>query len=131
MNWPAAPGGWGSRRLETGEEKGSTLFLDMRIYSAHISWRLWMLSFENSPKKATNLSLNTGLLEAARQLGLNLSQTVNSLLANEVKRRYWERWNEDNREAISAYNDRIANHGLTLAKYRSWGQSLGDGRENI
>jgi antitoxin CcdA len=87
-----------------------------------------MLNFENSPKKATNLSLNTSLLEAARQLGMNLSQTVNSLLADEVKRRYWAKWNEDNKEAISAYNVRIAKHGLALSKYRSWGQSLGDGR---
>lgn len=88
-----------------------------------------MLNFEKFPKKATNLSLNTGLLEAARQLGLNLSQTVNTLLADEVKRRYWAKWNEDNRDAISAYNDRIAKHGLPLTQYRSWGQSLGDGRE--
>jgi antitoxin CcdA len=87
-----------------------------------------MLNFENSPKKATNLSLNTGLLEAARQLGLNLSQTVNTLLADEVRRRYWVKWNEDNQEAISAYNDRIAKHGLPLTRYRRWGQSLGDGR---
>lgn len=87
-----------------------------------------MLNFENSPKKATNLSLNTSLLDAARQLGLNLSQTVNALLADEVRRRYWTQWNEDNQEAISAYNDRIAKHGLALSKYRSWGQSLGDGR---
>lgn len=87
-----------------------------------------MLNFEKSPKKATNLSLNTGLLEAARQLGLNLSQTVNTLLADEVKRRYWVKWNEENQEAISAYNDRVAKHGLPLTHYRSWGQSLGDGR---
>ena len=87
-----------------------------------------MLNFKNSPKKATNLSLNIGLLEAARQLGLNLSQTVNTLLADEVMRRYWAKWNEDNRYAISAYNDRIAKHGLPLTQYRSWGQSLGDGR---
>lgn len=87
-----------------------------------------MLNFEKSPKKATNLSLNTSLLEAARQLGLNLSQTVNTLLADEVKRRYWTKWNEDNREAISAYNERTAKHGLPLTQYRSWGQSLGDGR---
>lgn len=87
-----------------------------------------MLNFEKLPKKATNLSLNTGLLEAARQLGLNLSQTVNTLLADEVKRRYWAKWNEDNQEAISAYNERTAKHGLPLTQYRSWGQSLGDGR---
>jgi antitoxin CcdA len=81
-----------------------------------------MLKFENTPKKATNLSLNTGLLEAARHLGLNLSQTVNTLLADEVKRRYWAKWNEDNQEAISAYNNRIAKHGLPLTQYRSWDQ---------
>jgi len=64
-------------------------------------------------------------------LGLNLSQTVNTLLADEVKRRYWAKWNEDNQEAISAYNNRIAKHGLPLTQYRSWGQSLGDGREEL
>ena len=87
-----------------------------------------MLSFENSPKKATNLSLNAGVLDAARALGINISQTVNALLADEVKRRYWEKWNEENKNAISAYNDRVAQHGLPLAKYRTWGESLGDGR---
>lgn len=88
-----------------------------------------MLNFENSAKKATNLSLNAKVLEAARELGMNLSQTVDTLLADEVKRRYWVRWNEDNQEAMAAYNERIATHGLPLAKYRTWGKSLGDGRK--
>ena len=87
-----------------------------------------MLQFDKAPKKATNLSLNSKVLEAARELGLNLSQTVDLLLANEVKRRYWERWREDNREAFEAYNERIRKDGLPLAKYRTWGKSLGDGR---
>ena len=39
-----------------------------------------MLHFENAPKKATNLSLNTKVLEAAREMGMNLSQTVDTLL---------------------------------------------------
>jgi antitoxin CcdA len=88
-----------------------------------------MLHFENSPKKATNLSLNIKVLEAAREMGMNLSQTVDSLLADEVKRRYWEKWNEDNKEAIAAYNDRVAKHGIWGAKHRTFGKSLGDGRE--
>ncbi len=88
-----------------------------------------MLNFENSAKKATNLSLNIKVLEAAREMGMNLSQTVDTLLADEVKRRYWVKWNEDNKEAIAAYNERIAKHGLPLAKYRTWGKSLGDGRQ--
>jgi antitoxin CcdA len=87
-----------------------------------------MLNFENSPKKATNLSLNVKVLEAAREMGMNLSQTVDTLLADEVKRRYWAKWNEDNKEAVAAYNERVATYGLPLAKYRTWGKSLGDGR---
>ena len=88
-----------------------------------------MLHFENAPKKATNLSMNSKVLEAAREMGINISQTVDALLADEVKRRYWEKWREDNREAFAAYNARIAKDGLPLAKYRTWGKSLGDGRE--
>lgn len=88
-----------------------------------------MLHFENAPKKATNLSLNSKVLEAAREMGMNISQTVDALLADEVKRLYWEKWREDNREGFAAYNARIVKDGLPLAKYRTWGKSLGDGRE--
>ena len=88
-----------------------------------------MLHLNNAPKKATNLSLNSRVLEIARELGMNVSQTVDGLLTQEVKRRYWEQWNERNKDAIDAYNERIASHGLPLAKYRSFGKSLGDGRK--
>ena len=87
-----------------------------------------MLNFDNAPKKATNLTLNVKVLEAARDMGMNLSQTVDTLLADEVKKRYWAKWNEDNQEAMLAYNERVAKYGLPLAKYRTWGRSLGDGR---
>ena len=79
-----------------------------------------MLNFDNAPKKATNLSLNSKVLEAAREMGMNLSQTVDALLAEEVKRRYWDQWNERNKDAIDSYNARIAKEGLPLAKYRSF-----------
>lgn len=87
-----------------------------------------MLQFANAPKKATNLSLNVKILEAAKDLGMNISQTVDGLLAEEVKRRYWEKWREDNKEAFEAHNQLIREHGLPLAKYRTWGKRLGDGR---
>lgn len=79
-----------------------------------------MLQFDKAPKKATNLSLNSKVLEMARELGMNVSQTVDALLMEEVKRRYWEQWNERNKEAIAAYNARIAKEGLPLAKYRTF-----------
>jgi antitoxin CcdA len=79
-----------------------------------------MLRFENSPKKATNLSLNASVLEAAKAMGMNISQTVDALLADEVKRRYWQKWNAENKEAIDHYNARILAEGLPLASYRSF-----------
>jgi antitoxin CcdA len=79
-----------------------------------------MLQFDNAAKRPTNLSLNAKVLDPARELGMNLSQTVDGLLAEEVRRRYWERWNEENKAAISAYNERVERDGLPLAKYRSF-----------
>lgn len=87
-----------------------------------------MLDLDNAPKKATNLSLNAKTLEAARALGLNLSNTVDALLAKEVRRLYWERWNAENEQAIHACNERVATYGLPLAAHRTWGKSLGDGK---
>jgi antitoxin CcdA len=79
-----------------------------------------MLRFEDSPKRATNLSLNSRVLDAARELGMNISATVDALLAKEVQKRYWERWNEENKVAIEHYNARIEREGLPLAKCRSF-----------
>jgi antitoxin CcdA len=79
-----------------------------------------MPQFTNSPKRAANLSLNAAVLDTARELGMNISQTVDGLLADAVKKRYWERWNDDNKNAIAAYNARIEKHGLPLAKYRTF-----------
>lgn len=79
-----------------------------------------MLNFDKAPKRPTNLSLNAKVLDMARELGMNLSQTVDTLLAQEVQRRYWERWNEQNKDAIAAYNQRIESEGLPLARYRTF-----------
>lgn len=76
--------------------------------------------FSHAQKKATNLTLNVRVLEVARELGMNISQTVDGLLAEAVKKRYWEKWNDDNKEAIKAYNAHLHQHGLPLAKYRTF-----------
>lgn len=71
-------------------------------------------------KRPVNLLINTRTLELAKELGMNLSQTVDSFLSAEVHRRYWERWQDDNKDAIDAYNARIADEGLPLTRYRSF-----------
>lgn len=102
----------------------------MRIQFPHSSARSARCSNSiKPPKTAIKLSLNSKVLEMARELGMNVSQTVDTLLAEEVKRRYWQKWNEENKDAIDHYNARIKREGLPLAKYRTFGKSLGDGRE--
>ena len=81
-----------------------------------------MLTVVKTPKRAINLSLNAQVLDTARELGMNLSATVDALLAVEVKKRYWERWNAENKEAIEHYNARIEREGLPLARYRTFMQ---------
>jgi antitoxin CcdA len=79
-----------------------------------------MRSIQNAPKRAINLSLNSKVLEMAKEMGLNISQTVDQLLTEEVVKQYWLRWNDNNAEAIKAYNERIARDGLFSDKYRSF-----------
>ncbi len=79
-----------------------------------------MRNLPDPSKRPVNLLINARTLEMARELGMNLSQTVESYLSAEVQRRYWGRWNDDNKEAIDAYNARIEAEGLPLARYRTF-----------
>ncbi len=79
-----------------------------------------MRSIRNAPKRPINLSLNSKVLDMAREMGLNISQTVDALLTEEVLRQYWQRWGEDNAEAIAHYNARIEREGLFSDRYRSF-----------
>jgi antitoxin CcdA len=63
-------------------------------------------------KKPTRLSVNGDLLEKARELGVDLATTLEDALALEVHRRQRETWLEENREAIEAYNELVAQHGV-------------------
>jgi len=65
-----------------------------------------------APKKATNLSLDPALLREARELGINLSAALDEALAEIVRRKRQERWLQDNRRAIAAYNEHLEEHGL-------------------
>jgi antitoxin CcdA len=79
-----------------------------------------MRSIRNAPKRAINLSLNSKVLDMARDMGLNISQTVDALLTEAVLKQHWVRWNEDNAEAIAAYNERIEREGLFSDRVRTF-----------
>lgn len=66
---------------------------------------------ENAMKKATNVTINSDLLQKAKAYKINISKNFEAYLAEVVKKREEERWLEENREAIEAQNKRIAKHG--------------------
>jgi antitoxin CcdA len=77
-----------------------------------------MRQTETAPKRAINLSLNAQVLTNAKDLGMNISQTVDELLTQEVQRRRLALWNEENRDAIAQYNARIEREGTFTQRIR-------------
>lgn len=63
-------------------------------------------------KKTTTLSLNPQLLAAAKHLKINLSATLEAALEKEVQARQAALWLLENRAAIDAYNEEVAQNGL-------------------
>jgi len=72
------------------------------------------------PKKATNLTIRTELLEAAKAYKINLSQTLEVALAAEVKKRREVEWLEQNQGAIDAYSRHVEKHGLLSDRFRTF-----------
>lgn len=69
-------------------------------------------------KRATNVSVRSDLLDAARRAGINLSATLERALAEELAEERRKRWREENREAIAGYNEHLEKHGLFSASVR-------------
>jgi len=65
----------------------------------------------SAPKKATNLSINSDLLNKAKEMDINLSAALEQTLTDLVGQRRRERWLADNRDAIDAYNQHVEKHG--------------------
>lgn len=74
----------------------------------------------SAPKKATNLSVNSDLLQKARALGINLSGVLETTLAALLVQRQRELWLAENREGIEAYNEHLERHGLWNEGLRSF-----------
>ena len=69
-------------------------------------------------RKAVNLTMDTGVVQAAREAGLNLSQICEAALRDAAKKERERQWHEDNREWIEQNNAWVEKNGLPLAKYR-------------
>lgn len=62
-------------------------------------------------KQPANLTVNSDLLAKARALDINLSATLEKALADSLRQRQRQQWLDENRDAISAYNDEVERDG--------------------
>ncbi|MBX9844112.1 MAG: type II toxin-antitoxin system CcdA family antitoxin [Xanthobacteraceae bacterium] len=69
-------------------------------------------------KRAVNLFVDADLLDEAKRLDINISDTLDRRLRAIVKAEQEKRWLEENRAAINSINDFIDKHGLLASKLR-------------
>jgi antitoxin CcdA len=73
-----------------------------------------------SSKRATNVSVRSDLLAAAREAGINLSAALERALSEELANVKRKKWRHDNRDAIAAYNEHVEKHGTFSDDVRSF-----------
>ena len=72
----------------------------------------------SAPRRPTNVTLPSDLVAEAKRLDINISKVCEAGLLAAVATIRRARWQEENRDAMQAYNDRIESSGPTLAAYR-------------
>jgi antitoxin CcdA len=87
---------------------------------AHTPGAGHVLHEQRATKKPTNVTVNSDLLQKARELGINLSATLEEALAAQVRARQQEIWLAENQEAIAAYNEHVAKNGVFSDSARSF-----------
>ena len=63
-------------------------------------------------KKAVNLRINQNLIDEAKTLKINLSQTLETSLIEVLRQKQQEAWLKDNQGAVASYNQRIEEKGV-------------------
>ena len=77
-----------------------------------------MMSGQQAKKRAVNLFVDAELLDHARRMGINISDTLERRLRTMVRAEQEKHWLEENREAIASLNEFIDRHGLLASKLR-------------
>ncbi len=71
-------------------------------------------------RRPTNLSLDSVLLSEAKALGINVSRSAESGIAEAVKRCKEQRWLQENAAALESSNAYVEANGLPLARHRKF-----------
>jgi antitoxin CcdA len=73
-----------------------------------------------SDKKAVNLTVAAGLVDAARAAHVNLSATLERALEDALRLKRRERWLAENAAGMAAYNESVEAHGAFADTLRSF-----------
>ena len=74
----------------------------------------------NAPKKPTNLTINSDLLDKAKELKINISSVLEHALVERVKQTKRDEWLKENAESIANYNTQIESFGLFSDNVRTF-----------
>jgi antitoxin CcdA len=77
-----------------------------------------MMSERPVKKRAVNLFVDAELLDEARRMRINVSETLERRLRTIVRAEQEKRWLAENREAIASINSFIDRHGLLASRLR-------------
>lgn len=69
-------------------------------------------------KRAVNLFVDSELLDEAKRLGINVSETLERRLRSLIRTEQEKRWLEENKEAFSSINSFIEKNGLLSGRLR-------------
>jgi len=83
-------------------------------------------SIASGKRGPVNLSLDSGVVAAARDAGINLSQTCEAALRAAARAERERQWKEENRMWIDAHNAWVGKNGLPPAQHRQfrWRNSM-------
>ncbi len=65
-------------------------------------------------RAALNVSVDSGIVQHARTLGINMSQVVEAALRDASREAEARKWRQDNAEWIAAHNRWIEGNGIPL-----------------
>lgn len=71
-------------------------------------------------KRPINLSLNAEVLDAAKALGLNVSQACERHLTELVRAEQMKRWQVEHADFVAAYNASVRDADLPLDAWRTF-----------
>ena len=65
-----------------------------------------------------NLSIEAGISDEARELGVNMSRVAETAIAEAIRQERNRQWRDENRAALDAYAEAVRKTGLPLETQR-------------